>query len=187
METIQRAESNAYARNINVDPSYTKVVKMIERLSDKVDSLQTNVKCFSKRQLTDNGRKFDKLQGICYYCRKPGHLRKDCMVKKRAQCVVNSEQPTQSDRTDGDEKEQKLTKGTINACYRVVGKSNCADRKLMVEGQVGSTEEKFATDSINLMVGRTFVDCKDPSPGHDFEERKERKNPCRRCDSCKER
>lgn len=40
----------------------------------------------------------------------------------------------------------------------------------MVEGKIGSTEEKVATDNISSMVGRTFVDCKDPS--RDFDDRK---------------
>lgn len=40
----------------------------------------------------------------------------------------------------------------------------------MVEGTIGSTEEKVATENISSMVGRTFVDCKDPS--HDFDDRK---------------
>lgn len=160
-----RPESNGYARNINVDHSYTEVVEMIKRLSDKVDSLQTNVKRLSKRQMTDNGRKVDKLQGVCYYCRKPGHLRKACMVRKRAKCGVNSEQPEQSKGTDGDEKGQHLTKGKTNACYRVVAMSICNDRKVLIEGRIGSSGEKFATDSISSMVGRTF---KDPSHGHDL-------------------
>lgn len=153
---------------------------MIKRPSDKVDSLQTNVNSLSKRQMTDNVRKVDKLQGVCYYCRKPRHLRRDCMVRQRAKCFANSEQPKQSDGTDGDKKGQNLTKGKTNACYRVVAMSNCADRKLMVEGQIGSSEEKFATDIISSMVGRTF---KDPSRGHDFDEGKEHKNPCRGCDN----
>lgn len=132
--------------------------------------------------MTDNGRKVDKLQGVCYYCRKPGHLRKACMVRKRAKCGVNSEQPEQSKGTDGDEKGQHLTKGKTNACYRVVAMSSCNDRKVLIEGRIGSSGEKFATDSISSMVGRTF---KDPSHGHDFDEGEERKNPCRRCGSCK--
>lgn len=40
----------------------------------------------------------------------------------------------------------------------------------MVEGKIGSTEEKVAIDNISSMVGRTFVDCKDPS--RDFDDRK---------------
>lgn len=57
----------------------------------------------------------------------------------------------------------------------------------MVEGQIGSSEEKFVTDSISSMVRRNFVTCKDPSHGHDFDGRKERKNPCRGCDNGRRR
>lgn len=65
------------------------------------------------------------------------------MVRKRAKCGVNSEHPEQSDGTNGDEQGQNLTKGNTNACYRIVAMSNCADRKVMVEGRIGNSE-KFA-------------------------------------------
>lgn len=187
MEAIQRTENNGYARSLNVDPSYTEVVEMIKRLSDKIDSLQTNVKRLSKRQLADNVQKVDKLQGVCYYCRKPGHLREKCMVRRRAKCGDNSEQPEPSKGTVGNEKGQHLTKGKTNACYRVVAMSNCNNRKVLIEGRIGSSEEKFATDSISSIVGLTFVNCKDPSHCHDFDEGKERTNPCRGCDNGRRR
>lgn len=74
------------------------------------------------------------------------------MVRKRAKCAANSEQPEQSDGADGVEKGQNLSEGKTNAFYRVA-MSNCNDRKVMVEGRIGSSKEKFATDSISSMVG----------------------------------
>lgn len=75
-----------------------------------------------------------------------------------------------------------MIKGKINVCYCVVVMLSCNDRKVLIEGWIGSFEEKFVIDSMSLMVGWIF---KDLSYGYDFDEGEECKNLCRCCGSCK--
>lgn len=86
LEANERAERKCYARHINVDPSSEKLVEPVKTLSAKIESLQTDLRDLQLQRSKDNA--WDTVSSskrrLCYFCRKPGHLRRDCVVRRQS-------------------------------------------------------------------------------------------------------
>lgn len=85
LESHQRAERKHYAHHVNVDPSAEKLVEMVKALSAKVESLQTDLRDLQLQPSQYNARDAvsSSKRKLCYFCRKPRHLRRDCLIRKQ--------------------------------------------------------------------------------------------------------
>lgn len=85
LDAHQRTDRKHYARHVDVDPSAEKLVEMVKTLSAKIESLQTDLRDLQIQRSQDNAR--DSVSAskhkVCYFCRKPGHLQRDCVMRKR--------------------------------------------------------------------------------------------------------
>ena len=183
LEAHRRAERKCYARHLNVEPSSDKLVELVKALSAKIESLQTDLRDLQLQRSKDNAQDTasSSKRRLCYFCRKPGHLRRDCVVRKQSKskqlrrrrrsraenqtCKSDSSYSgknagQQDEPQNGDVAQHRLAEDCSNGCYRVgIVKSvpNSNERK-MVKDQVRC--EKIVANSSSVTVGRTLQSAK---------------------------
>jgi uncharacterized C2H2 Zn-finger protein len=86
LEAYTRAEKTNYARSTITEPVDCRTASALEELSAKVEALQTEIRELKAQR---NERSPRVRQKLCYFCRKPGHVRKDCKACK-VQRIVNT-------------------------------------------------------------------------------------------------
>lgn len=82
----QRAERKCYARHINVDLSADKLVELVKALFAMIESRETNLKDLQLQRSQDKARDtvLSSKRRLCYFCGKPGYLRRDCVVRRQS-------------------------------------------------------------------------------------------------------
>lgn len=177
----QRAERKCYARHINVDLSSDKLVELVKALSAKIESLETDLKDLQLQRSQDNARDTfsSSKRRLCYFCRKLGHLRRDCVVrrqskskrrKSRAENHICKDDSTNSKNNAGQHDEPKtrdvaqhrLAKDGSIGCHRVATVESMpisTDRK-MIKDQVRPEKNITNSTSTTCTVDRTFGSAK---------------------------
>uniref|UniRef100_K1Q3H1 Uncharacterized protein n=1 Tax=Magallana gigas TaxID=29159 RepID=K1Q3H1_MAGGI len=182
LEAHQRAEMKCYARHINVEPSSDKLVELVKSLSAKIESLQTDLRDLQLQRSKDNALDtvLSSKRRLCYFCRKPGHLRRDCVVReqskskqirrrrrRRAENQTCKSDSSYSGKKAGQHDEPKngdlhrLAEDCSNGCYRVgtvESVPNSNERK-MVQDPIRC--EKIIANSSSVTVSRTLKSAED--------------------------
>jgi hypothetical protein len=85
LEAYNRAEKRNYARSTTIEPVDDRTASALEDLWAKLESLQNEMRELKAqwKESSPQARQKDSnqtsgTQKLCYFCRKPGHMRKDC-------------------------------------------------------------------------------------------------------------
>ena len=76
-------EPASCAKSSVADPQMTSLLKTIQDLTKQVSELKSSVSDLKQKGQQGNTSKPSKDQRECFYCRKKGHLIKDCYAKKK--------------------------------------------------------------------------------------------------------
>lgn len=203
LEAHQRAKMKCYARYINVEPSSDKLVELVKSLSAKIESLQTDLRDLQLQRSKDDALDtvLSSKRRLCYFCRKPGHLRRECVGRKQSKSKQlrrrrRSRAENQTCKSDssysgknagqhdepqtGDVAQHRLAEDCSNGCYRVCtveSVPNSNDRK-MVKDQVRC--EKIIANSSSVTVGRTLKSAEDKEKDPEWKLARRYKNGRRR-------
>ncbi|XP_065923756.1 uncharacterized protein [Magallana gigas] len=152
LEAYNRAERKGYARPTAPDPENDTLAKTIDALNAKIDSLQLEVKSL-KRQGGGDAQlrpRAQEQQKLCYYCRKPGHIRKDCKGYRDNRLRENSTISSESgNRRYGRRAEansnqmQNKTNGTASIGANTVG----SDAGLFLKMEICGVVAKLLVDT----------------------------------------
>jgi hypothetical protein len=96
LEAYNKAEKRKYARSTTIEPVDDRTASALKDFWAKLDSLHNEMRELKaqRKENSPQGRHKDSNQTsgtkkLCYFCRKPGHLCKDCRADK-AQRMVNT-------------------------------------------------------------------------------------------------
>jgi hypothetical protein len=96
LEAYNRAEKRNYARSTTIEPVDDRTASALKDFCAKLDSLHNEMRELKaqRKESSPQARQRDSnqtsgTQKLCYFSRKPGHLRKDCRADK-AQRMVNT-------------------------------------------------------------------------------------------------
>ena len=99
LEAYNRAEKRNYARPTTTEPVDGKTASALEDLCAKLESLQNEMRELKAQRKESSPQARQKesnqtsgAQKTCYFCRKPGHLRKDCRAYKAQRQARQSHQ-----------------------------------------------------------------------------------------------
>uniref|UniRef100_A0A8W8MHM6 CCHC-type domain-containing protein n=1 Tax=Magallana gigas TaxID=29159 RepID=A0A8W8MHM6_MAGGI len=87
LEAYNKAERKSYARPTAPEPGNDALAWTLDALNAKIDSLQLEVKSFKSSRAEDDAQlrpRVQEQQKLCYYCRKPGHIQRDCRAYQQS-------------------------------------------------------------------------------------------------------